>query len=90
MILLGDLNADCSYLGEGEQIALRGPGYIWVIPDDTDTTVSRTDGAYDRMIFRDPTKEDFSGRWGVFTQIPDSISDHYLIWAEFWTQRDTD
>ncbi len=90
VILVGDLNADCNYLREGEDIALRGPGYIWVIPDSTDTTVSRTDCAYDRVIFREATKEDFTGKWGVVTDIPDNVSDHYLIWAEFWTGRDSD
>ena len=90
VILLGDLNADCNYLREGEQIALRGPGYIWVIPDDTDTTVSRTDCAYDRVIFGEATKEDFTGRWGVVRDIPDNVSDHNLIWAEFWVDRDSE
>ena len=90
VILVGDLNADCNYLRTGEYTALRGPGYIWVIPDDTDTTVSRTDCAYDRVIFGEATREDFTGRWGVVRDIPDNVSDHYLIWVEFWTDRDSD
>jgi hypothetical protein len=66
VILLGDLNADCTYLKPSSGIALKDPEYTWVVPDGTDTTVStNTHCAYDRMIFKQATKEDFTGRWGV-------------------------
>lgn len=91
VILLGDLNADCSYLKPSSPIALRRSEYTWVIPDGTDTTVSpNTRCAYDRIIFKEPTKEDFTGTWGVHREIPNEVSDHYLIWAEFRTGGDTD
>ncbi|MBM2827192.1 MAG: Endonuclease/Exonuclease/phosphatase family protein [Dehalococcoidia bacterium] len=91
VIILGDLNADCSYLGASDDIKLRGPDYIWVIDDSTDTTVSTTDCAYDRFIFKNPTTEDFTGNWGIVREkITDAISDHYLIWAEFSTTSDSD
>jgi hypothetical protein len=51
----------------------------------------REDNAsYDRFIFRSATAEDYAGNWGVYKEITDDISDHYLIWAEFWTGKDTD
>ncbi len=90
VIVLGDLNADCSYLRAGDSISLREPGYIWVFGDDVDTTVARTDCAYDRFIFTSPTSEDFTGRLGIVRGIPPDVSDHYLIWAEFYTGRDSD
>ena len=91
VIILGDLNADCRYLRASDEVSLRGPDYIWVVDDDSDTTVSTgTDCAYDRFIFKSPTSEDFTGNWGICTDIADNMSDHYLIWAEFWTTEDTD
>lgn len=91
IILLGDLNADCSYLKPSSPIALRRSKYTWVIPDGTDTTTSpNTRCAYDRIIFKEPTREDFTGSWGVNREVPKEVSDHYLVWAEFWTERDTD
>ena len=50
----------------------------------------REDNAYDRFIFRSVRAEDYTGDWGVYKEIEDEISDHYLIWAEFWTGKDTD
>ena len=90
IIILGDLNADCSYLKASDSISLKDPGYIWLIPDSIDTTVSSTDCAYDRIIFKSPTSEDFTGNYGIETNITSDVSDHYLIWAEFYTDRDSD
>ena len=89
VIIMGDLNADCAYFDESETIPLRNPCYIWIVPDTADTTVSGTDCAYDRIIFQDATLEDFTGNWGIVEDIPKSVSDHYLIWGEFWTDRDS-
>ena len=55
IIILGDLNADCSYLPQKDRpsIQLRhDPDLWWPIGDDVDTTVnSNTDCAYDRCVF---------------------------------------
>lgn len=50
ILILGDLNADCSYFNNKQKEAsvLRTPDYHWLIPDEADTTVSATDCAYDR------------------------------------------
>jgi deoxyribonuclease-1-like protein len=90
VIILGDLNADCSYLADDEEIGLTGPGYIWVVDDEADTTAGDTNCAYDRFVFKSHTKQDYTGGWGIDMDIPENVSDHYLVWAEFYTKRDTD
>jgi endonuclease/exonuclease/phosphatase family metal-dependent hydrolase len=100
VILLGDLNADCSYLPTASPITLKHPEYFWVVEDGQDTTVTdTTDCAYDRIIFTTATEEDYSGNHGVFKfdEVYDlsketglSVSDHYPVWAEFDTDKDTD
>jgi endonuclease/exonuclease/phosphatase family metal-dependent hydrolase len=98
-IMLGDMNADCSYLKAGDNVSLRNASFTWVVPDDTDTTTKSTDCAYDRIVFLEPTEEDYSGEWGVFRfdekyslnqSFTESVSDHYPVWAVFNTESDTD
>ena len=51
IMLMGDFNADCSYVSNSkkEQLVLRTKAkYHWLIGDDADTTTSATDCAYDR------------------------------------------
>jgi len=51
--IVGDLNADCTYVSDREKTGLRlrrEPGWTWLIPDGVDTTVSNTHCAYDRII----------------------------------------
>jgi len=51
ILIMGDLNADCSYITGSElpTLGLRtDPGFTWLIGDEVDTTVSSTDCAYDR------------------------------------------
>uniref|UniRef100_A0A8B9FER5 Deoxyribonuclease n=1 Tax=Amazona collaria TaxID=241587 RepID=A0A8B9FER5_9PSIT len=53
IFLLGDFNADCSYVTSAQwpSIRLRSlDACEWLIPDSADTTVSDTDCAYDRII----------------------------------------
>ncbi len=56
LIILGDLNADCSYLSEKNKAKLQlvtNKSYHWYVPDNADTTTSpTTDCAYDRFIVR--------------------------------------
>ena len=51
IVIMGDLNADCSY-ASGTALAglsLRTDSrFTWLIPDDCDTTTSSTNCAYDR------------------------------------------
>jgi hypothetical protein len=55
--------------------------------------------AYDRIIITDACQEDFTGEAGVFyfdkeygltPQQTGYVSDHYPVWARFYTGRDTD
>lgn len=53
IIVMGDLNADCSYVPnyKWDTIAIKNnPLYTWWIGDQTDTTVSNSNCAYDRFI----------------------------------------
>eukprot|EP00038_Savillea_parva_P030924 m.81526 g.81526 ORF g.81526 m.81526 type:complete len:460 (-) comp9409_c0_seq1:1767-3146(-) len=63
VLVMGDLNADCSYLSQSErqcavdvtcnhtEIALLEPQqWQWLVNDSVDTTVGESDCAYDRLI----------------------------------------
>ena len=65
-IIMGDLNADCSYLNQGEKACMRDPTCTsteislwnpsklhWLLDDDVDTTTKSTHCAYDRIIVTD-------------------------------------
>ena len=83
IIVLGDLNADCDYLSPNQQIAFRSSQYRWVISDSEDTTVSKNACAYDRFIFGEDVKSDYTGKYGIVSGTTSELSDHYLVWAEF-------
>lgn len=85
VMIMGDLNADCSYLSYDEDISLKDTKYNWIIEDNIDTTVAKTDCAYDRIILRDDLLEHYTGNSGTYREITKDISDHYPIWAEFKT-----
>ncbi|HWQ96363.1 MAG TPA: endonuclease/exonuclease/phosphatase family protein [Candidatus Methylomirabilis sp.] len=98
-IVMGDLNADCSYFNENSQSPLRSSDYIWVINESMDTTTKSTDCTYDRIIITTPAKTDFTGEAGVFRfdtaynltyESTIAVSDHYPIYASFWNNRDND
>ncbi|XP_044289330.1 deoxyribonuclease-1-like 2 isoform X1 [Varanus komodoensis] len=53
MMFLGDFNADCSYVGKKDWAAIRlraSEVFHWLIPDSADTTVGKSDCAYDRIV----------------------------------------
>lgn len=86
-IALGDYNASCDYASpvQLDALAIRGPGYFWIVPDDDDSNVSPTSAcAYDRIVTTASTKTAFTGRWGVDRAFTDNaVSDHWPVWAEF-------
>ncbi len=98
-IIMGDLNADCSYFNENS-VALRSDvNYFWAINNTIDTTTKGTDCTYDRIIITDPANTDFTGEAGVFRfdtaynltyESTIAVSDHYPVYASFWNNRDTD
>ena len=51
ILIMGDLNADCSYVPNLPGLAFRtDPRFLWLIGDDVDTTTKSTDCAYDRCV----------------------------------------
>ncbi len=101
VIVLGDYNADCTYFKEkADATPIETADFYWVIPDSVDTTVKSTDCTYDRIVFwKAKTTEDYAGQRGVFNfqqgygltqSFAEDVSDHYPVWAEFYTTKDTD
>ena len=73
--------------------------YYWCINNSVDTTTKTTNCAYDRIITTNPAPPDFTGDADVFrfdieyeltVDETTAVSDHYLVYAEFRWNRDTD
>ncbi|KNC56115.1 deoxyribonuclease-1 [Thecamonas trahens ATCC 50062] len=92
-IVLGDLNADCSYLSVAEATCCvplyADPDYTWLIDWSVDTTVKSTHCAYDRFILPAPylpflrpgsaVPFDFAAAFGLDAAAAEDVSDHYPI-----------
>jgi len=79
-IIIGDLNADCSYYKTGNHFA----SWLWIINNDVDTTLGKSDCAYDRILFSPDLTDSFGEMYGITTQdINSNLSDHYPIWVAF-------
>ncbi|XP_005244154.2 deoxyribonuclease-1-like 2 [Falco peregrinus] len=53
IMFLGDFNADCAYIQPSDWSAIRlrtSDIFKWLLPDGTDTTVGKSDCAYDRIV----------------------------------------
>lgn len=51
VMLMGDFNADCSYVTSSQWSSIRlrtSSTFQWLIPDSADTTATSTNCAYDR------------------------------------------
>ncbi len=102
VICLGDYNADGSYFREDEYFKIFSEEkYIWIIPNEADTNVAKSDMTYDRITATRSLAEDYLLEWGIlkFDEIdlngsisikPLDISDHYPVWAMFNNNNDTD
>jgi len=92
-VIMGDFNADGSYFNESGPSALKSDEYIWLIGNEVVTT-TKTQNTYDRIVITKSLEPYFTNNSGVFnytaeyglnqTQTTD-VSDHYPIYAEFWT-----
>lgn len=96
IVLMGDLNADCSYVPNYRwaEIPLKSDSnYKWLISDDVDTTVSNSDCAYDRFIMTGEGFGDtyingsakvflYDTEYGLNQSVALDVSDHYPIWFE--------
>jgi deoxyribonuclease-1-like protein len=84
IILLGDLNADCTYYNNDDL-----KDYEWIITDDMDTTTKNTDCAYDRIIISQSLTDNikYSGvdRFDIIYTLNETetqkVSDHYPVYA---------
>nr|XP_020770965.1 deoxyribonuclease-1 isoform X6 [Odocoileus virginianus texanus] len=53
IMLMGDFNADCSYVTSSQWSSIRlrtSSTFQWLIPDSADTTATSTNCAYDRIV----------------------------------------
>lgn len=80
VVILGDLNADCSYYDHSKETQFSG--WDWVLQDNEDTTLAASDCAYDRIIMNPEAYKEYVSK-GIYTEgITTDISDHYLVWVE--------
>ena len=80
VIILGDLNADCSYYDNNKQAEFED--WKWIISDREDTSVSSSSCAYDRIILNKEAYEEYR-KHGIYKkEITKNVSDHYLVWVE--------
>lgn len=80
VILLGDLNADCSYYNAEKETEFDN--WNWIIKNEDDTTSTSSNCAYDRIILNSNAYEEYVSH-GIHKQdITTSLSDHYLVWVE--------
>ncbi|MHC1575290.1 MAG: exonuclease/endonuclease/phosphatase family protein [Candidatus Methanogasteraceae archaeon] len=98
-IVMGDLNADCTYFDEDSNSTMHGSEYYWCINNSVDTTTKPTNCTYDRIIITNPAVPDFTWAAGVFrfdleyalnVSETTAVSDHYPAYAEFWCDHDAD
>ncbi|XP_072838564.2 deoxyribonuclease-1 [Pogona vitticeps] len=93
VLLLGDFNADCSFVlpEDWPHIRLRtSPLFQWLIPDTADTTAGRTHCAYDRIVATGARLQggilpgsaqvnNFQQRFSLSYKDALAISDHYPV-----------
>jgi len=101
ILCLGDWNADGSYFDEDTyQNLFPNQQYLWLISNSADTTIAKQNNTYDRMAGTMAMQEDWTGKWGVYRFDEENgfkekginateISDHYPVWAVFYSNRDT-
>lgn len=100
VICLGDFNADGSFYTETSYTnVFPAANYGWLIGNTEDTTVGISSLTYDRIVTTKTLEEDYTGQSGVFrydtsfsmgSVTAGDVSDRYPVWAEFYTDRDSD
>jgi deoxyribonuclease-1-like protein len=99
-MIMGDLNADCSYFDEDNKSnKLRSSNYVWLINNDADTNLSKKSCTYDRIIVTQDLMKDYAGKCGVLLfdeeyglnpKEAKKVSDHYPVYCKFHTTLDDD
>lgn len=92
-LMMGDFNADCTYLKSSEYSSIQiysDPSYVWLVDETADTTVSdNTDCAYDRFVavggaqFTNTTVDRFDVTFNLTAAQAKKVSDHYPI-QTYW------
>jgi len=86
IIILGDLNADCSYFQDNNMVLKE---YTWTVTDNYDTTVGNTICAYDRILISgslngilvgNATVDRFDTQLNLTQDQAKEISDHYPVY----------
>jgi endonuclease/exonuclease/phosphatase family metal-dependent hydrolase len=100
VLVVGDFNADGQYFDSSLLDSIFPEIEYKIIFTNEDTTLAQSHNTYDRFIITNSALEDFTGKFGVirFDEVydfdsydipPRKVSDHYPIWAEFWTETPT-
>lgn len=98
VILMGDFNADCTYLNENNLATLdlfkNKNEFLWLIGNEIDTTVSNTNCAYDRIIVTNELEKRvsnahvyrFDEKLNLNKEQSLKVSDHYPVefLLSFW------
>ena len=92
VVILGDFNADCSYISDSDQANIRlwqDDRFVWWIGDDLDTTTKSTDCAYDRIVTHTDLESRISAdsvgvfrfdqAYGLSAAETEVVSDHYPV-----------
>ncbi|MFH1403663.1 MAG: hypothetical protein ABIH11_05270 [Candidatus Altiarchaeota archaeon] len=82
IIVMGDLSADCRYY---DSPPVHFDSWMWVVPDDGDTTSGFSDCAYDRVIISRQAVNNYR-RYGIMRNVTQQQSDRYLVYAQFSTE----
>lgn len=85
-IILGDLNADCSYVSNSafRNLDLSTAGFTWEISKDADTTVTSTNCAYDNIVSKSQNISnagifDFKTQFNIDSTTAEAISNHFPV-----------
>jgi hypothetical protein len=79
VIILGSLNADCGYYDRA--VENNFAVWTWIVKDSDDTTVAKTDCAYERILLNSNMQTKFIN-YGIDKDITYILSDYYLVWTE--------
>ncbi len=85
-ITLGDFNTSCQYANSTQldELAFRGAGYRWIVPDTADTTTSSRLCAFDRIVMTQGAFNDYAGEWGITRAFEGKeVSERWPVWAKF-------
>ncbi|HME87431.1 MAG TPA: endonuclease/exonuclease/phosphatase family protein [Candidatus Nanoarchaeia archaeon] len=80
VMIIGDLNADCSYLNEKTMNVFKS--WFWAIDNLQDTTTGPTNCTYDRILLNQDMRKEFAARKVHTKDITPKESDHYPVWTE--------